>query len=103
MTTQKTKTRPWDLAEHIRTDEDAAGYLDAALEDGDATLVAAVLGDIIRARGMMEAVVERSIGKKGLQKLLSPDGSLDLTTTLKVVRALGLQLHASVAETKSDG
>ena len=46
------ETRPWDAAEHIKTDEDAAAYLEAALEEGDAALVAAVLDDIARARGL---------------------------------------------------
>jgi DNA-binding phage protein len=28
----KTKTRPWDVAEHLETSEDMAAYLEAALE-----------------------------------------------------------------------
>ena len=48
---QKTiETRPWDVAEHLETDEDMAAYLDAALEDGDAAVVVAALGDIARKR-----------------------------------------------------
>ena len=43
------KTRPWDAAEHLRTEADMAAYLEAALEDGDSALVAAALGDIARA------------------------------------------------------
>ena len=45
-----TRTRPWDAAEHLETEEDMAAYLEAALEDGDAALVAAALGDIARAQ-----------------------------------------------------
>lgn len=48
----RTETRPWDAAEHIETDEDAAAYLEAALDEGDAALVAAALDDIARARGL---------------------------------------------------
>ena len=48
----KTETRPWDPAEHLETEEDAAAYLDAALEEGDESLIAATLSDIARARGM---------------------------------------------------
>ena len=40
----KTVTTPWDPADHLRTDEDMAAYLDAALEEGDPNLVAAALG-----------------------------------------------------------
>lgn len=51
---KKTKTRPWDAAEHLDTEEDQAAYLEAALEEGDPALLAAVLGDIERAAGMTE-------------------------------------------------
>ena len=40
----KTVATPWDSADHLRTDEDMAAYLDAALEEGDPDLVAAALG-----------------------------------------------------------
>ena len=29
------QTRPWDVAEHLETEEDMAAYLEAALADGD--------------------------------------------------------------------
>lgn len=50
METTRTKARPWDAAEHLETEEDMAAYLEAALEEGDASLVAAALGDIARAQ-----------------------------------------------------
>lgn len=49
---RKTKTRLWDPAEHLETEEDMAAYLEAALEEGDPTLIASALGDIARAKGM---------------------------------------------------
>lgn len=48
----QTPTRPWDAAEHIETDEDAAAYMDAARDDGDESLILAVQGDVARARRM---------------------------------------------------
>jgi probable addiction module antidote protein len=54
MADEKPVTHPWDPAEHLETDDDIAAYLDAALEDGDPALIAAVLGDIARARGMTD-------------------------------------------------
>lgn len=44
----RTETRPWDPAEHLETEEDMAAYLEAALEDGDPALIAAVLDDVAR-------------------------------------------------------
>ena len=40
----KTVTTIWDPAEHLKTGEDMAAYLEAALEEGDSALVAAALG-----------------------------------------------------------
>ena len=48
----KTKTRSWDVVEHLETPEDMAAYLEAALEEGDPALVAAAMGDIARAKGI---------------------------------------------------
>ena len=93
----KTQTRPWDVAEHLETDEDMAAYLEAALEEGDPAVVAAALGDIARAKGMAQIARETGLGRESLYKALSPEGNPELATVLKVVRALGLRLRATTA------
>lgn len=95
MTTTTTTTRPWDPAEHLHSDEDMAAYLEAALEEGDASLFAAALGDIARAKGMTQLARETGLGRESLYKALSPTGNPEFVTILRVVNALGLQLHAS--------
>ena len=45
----KILTRPWDPAEHLKTEEDVAAYLEAACEDGDPDLMANVMDVIQRA------------------------------------------------------
>lgn len=49
---QNIRTSTWDPSRNLTTDAEVAAYLQAALEDGDASLVAAALGDIARAQGM---------------------------------------------------
>jgi len=93
----KTKTRPYDAAEYLETAEDMAAYLEAALEDGDPAVVMHALGTIARARGMSQIARDTGLGRESLYKALSPDGNPEFATVLKVVRALGLKLHA-VAE-----
>lgn len=94
----KTKTKRWDAAEHLETEDDMAAYLEAALEDGDPALVAAALGDIARAKGMSWIARETGLGRENLYKALSPDGNPEFSTVLKVVRALGLRLRATAAD-----
>lgn len=92
----KTKTRKWDPAEHLETEEDMAAYLNAALEDGDLGLIMATLGDVARARRMAAVAEEAGLGRESLYKSLSANGNPEFGTVLKVVRALGLRLRASV-------
>lgn len=96
----KTVTKPWDPAEHLETDEDMAAYLEAALAEGDPALVAAALGDIARAKGMTHVARETGLGRESLYKALSPTGNPELATILKVIAALGLELHAAPAATR---
>jgi probable addiction module antidote protein len=94
----KIKTKRWDPAEHLETEEDMAAYLEAALDDGDPVLIAAAVGDIARAQGMSQIARKTGLGRESLYKALSPDGNPEFSTVLKVVRALGLRLHATSAD-----
>ena len=89
------KTHRWDASEYLETPEKMAAYLEAALEDGDSQLIAAVLGDIAKAKGMTQVARDSGLGRESLYKALSPEGNPELATVLKVVKALGLSLHAA--------
>lgn len=95
----KTVTTRYDVAEHLRTPEEMAAYFEACLEeaDGDATFIAKALGDIARAKGMSQVAREAGLSRESLYKALSGERSPDFETILKVVGALGLELHAKVA------
>ncbi len=89
------KTYPWDAAKHIKTEKDVIAYLDAALEDGDPAIVAAVLGDIARSKGMAIVAEKTGLGRESLYKALSKSGNPKLDTLLKIVHALGLKLKVA--------
>ena len=93
----KIAIRPWDPVRYLETEADMAGYLDAAMEDGDPALVVAVLGDIARAKGMSRIARSAGLGRESLYKALSDNGNPEFATVLKVIRALGLRLSASPA------
>ncbi len=93
----KTKTLRYDVAEHLRTPEEMAAYLEACIEEshGDASFVAKALGDIARAKGMSAVAREAGLSRESLYKALSGDRMPGFDTILKVVKALGIELHAS--------
>jgi len=95
----KTRTTRYDVAEHLRTPEEMAAYLEACLEEGhgDAALIAKALGDIARAKGMAQVARDAGLSRESLYKALSGERSPGFDTILKVVEALGLKLHAEAA------
>jgi probable addiction module antidote protein len=95
----KITTTRYDVAEHLRSPEEMAAFLEACLEeaDGDASFIAKALGDIARAKGMAQVAKEAGLSRESLYKALSGERSPDFDTILKVVGALGLKLHAEAA------
>ena len=92
------KLRKWDSAEHLKTEEDMALYLEACLQEAgdDAAFIAKALGDIARAKGMSQVARDAGLSRESLYKALSGERSPSFDTILKVVSALGLKLSASV-------
>ena len=92
----KTITTKYDVAEHLRTPEEMAAYLEACLEqaEGDAAFIAKALGDIARAKGMTQVARDAGLSRESLYKALSGERSPGFDTILKVMRALGFKLHA---------
>jgi len=97
----KTKTTKYDVAEHLRTPEEMAAYLEACLEEsqGDGAFVAKALGDIARAKGMTQIARDTGLSRESLYKALSGDRMPGFDTILKVIQALGLELHAAPLQT----
>ncbi|NES21255.1 MAG: putative addiction module antidote protein [Symploca sp. SIO3E6] len=96
-------TTPYDVAEHLRTPEEMAAYLEVSIEEanGDAALVAKALGDIARAKGMSQIARDTGLSRESLYKALSGERSPTFDTILKVIRALGLTLRAEPINTNS--
>ena len=89
------KLRKWDSAEHLKTDEDMAAYLEASLQEAgdDAAFIAKALGNIARAKGMTQLSKDTGLGRESLYKALSGEGNPSFATILKVTHALGLKFH----------
>jgi probable addiction module antidote protein len=96
----KTNTSKYDVAEHLRTPEEMAAYLDACLEEanGDAAFIAKALGEIARAKGMSQVARDAGLSRESLYKALSGERIPGFDTILKVLGALGLKLHAEAIQ-----
>ena len=94
------KLLKWDSAEHLKTDEDMAAYLEACLAEAgdDAAFIAKAVGTIARAKGMTQLAKETGLGRESLYKALSGEGNPSFATILKVLAALGIKLHAEVTQ-----
>lgn len=92
---EKLGIKAFDAAEYLQSDEDCAAYLQACLEHApdDAAVFAKALGDIARARGMMQLAKDTGLTREGLYKALGEKGNPSFATVMKVMQALGLQIN----------
>ncbi|MCQ4322524.1 addiction module antidote protein [Stutzerimonas stutzeri] len=94
MASTKIETRPWDVAEHLRDEEDIRLYIEAAQEEApdDAAFMAKVLGDVARARNISELARQTGIARETLYKVMRGEGNPTLDTISKLAHALGFRL-----------
>lgn len=86
----------FDMAEHIKTEEDIAAYLNIVLEEGDGAELAHALGVIARAKGMTDIAEKSGITREALYKALRPNAQPRFDTVHKVMQAMGIKLQARV-------
>lgn len=91
---KKERYRAFDAAHYIETPEDAAHYLTAAAEGGDAAHFASAIGDVARARNMSQLARDTGLTREGLYKALSGDGNPSLDTAMRVLSSLGIRITA---------
>lgn len=84
----------FDAAEYLDSEEVIAEYLNAALADENPDVFLAAIGDVAKARGMAQLAKAAGFGRESLYKALAPGAKPRYDTVLKLVRALGVELHA---------
>jgi probable addiction module antidote protein len=89
----------FDMAEHLKTDEDVANYLTLVLGENDPTELTHALGTIARARGMSEVARASGLTREALYKALRPTSQPRFDTIARVCTALGVKLVALPAQT----
>lgn len=86
------KTKPFDVAEYLETDDDVWDFLTEALATGTTSDFIHALNTTARAKGMTEVAKQAGVTRASLYKSLSADGNPRFETISKIVEALGGQL-----------
>ena len=88
----------FDMAAHLKSEEDIAAYLTIVIEDGDPGELAHALGIAARARGMTEVANAAGISREALYKALRPNSHPRFDTISRVCSALGVKLVAQAVQ-----
>ncbi len=88
----KERITEFDASAYLDSEETIAAYLNAVLEENDPALFLAAVGDVAKARGMMQIAREAGLGRESLYKALAPGAHPRYDTVLKVLHALGVKL-----------
>lgn len=92
------KFTAYDSADYLTDDETIAEYLSVALQDPDPDMFLIAVKNVARARGMAQLAKDTGLGRESLYKALAPGAKPRYDTLLKVLRALGVKLHAEPVE-----
>lgn len=98
---EKYGVRPFDVAEHLKTDEDIASYLTEVLVGGDMDVLLKALNNVARARGMTQVAEAAGLGRESLYKALSEGAKPRFDTINRVLNALGVCLRAEPVGSKT--
>jgi len=93
---------PFKASDYLQFDDDCAQYLQACMDEApeDAALFTKAVGDIARARGMMQLARDTGITREGLYKALGEQGKPSFATVVKVMHALGLQFMVGARQVR---
>jgi probable addiction module antidote protein len=88
------RTVAFDVVDYLDNDEVIAEYLSAALEDPNPDVFLMAVADVAKAKGVGGIASATGLGRESLYKAFAPGAKPRYDTVLKVLRALGMQLHA---------
>ena len=84
----------FDMASLLDCDEAISEYLSQVLADGDSDEFIRAIGYVAKARGMSKVAKDSGLGRASLYKALTPGAKPRFDTVIKVMRAMGVELHA---------
>ena len=93
----KTKLYKWKIEDSLKTPEDRAAYIEAAMEENDPEFMAIALGDVAKAEGMSKVARKAKVTRENLYRALAPGGNPTIATMMRVLKALGLTIRVAPA------
>ena len=85
----------FDAADYLDNDLVISEYLNAALEDENPNVFLQAIADVAKARGMTKLAKDTGLGRESLYKALAPGAKPRYDTVIRLVRALGVELHTA--------
>lgn len=89
------ETTAYNPLDYLQTPEEISAYLDEAFADEDPRIFIVALGHLARKKGMSQIARDSGLSRESLYKALSGERNPGFGTILKVVHALGIELHAT--------
>ncbi|HHJ05924.1 MAG TPA: putative addiction module antidote protein [Anaerolineae bacterium] len=86
------------LKASLKNPDEAAAYLDAALEENDQEIFLLALRDIAEARGFSKVAQDTFLNRENLYRMLSSAGNPQLSSLMALLRSLGLRLAVEVKQ-----
>jgi probable addiction module antidote protein len=84
------------LIKDLANPDEAAAYLNAALEDGDKEVFLMALRDIAEAKGMARLSKKAKLNRESMYRMLSRRGNPQLSSLTSILENAGLRLAVQV-------
>ncbi len=82
-----------DLMKALQDKEERVAYINAALEDGDKTVLLSALKDVAEANGGISGLASKTkLARESLYRMLSREGNPELRSMEKILHSFGLKL-----------
>jgi probable addiction module antidote protein len=86
-------TSRFNISDYLDSNEMIAEYLNTVLANGSDKEIIAAIGHIAKSIGMTKIAQETGLSRPSLYKALSEGSKPQFDTIIKVLRAVGGQLH----------
>jgi probable addiction module antidote protein len=91
-----------DLIEALKDPQEAAAYLNAAIEEGDRETFLLALRNVAEANGGMKTVAEKAhLNRESLYRTLSRRGNPEIRTLFNLLHGIGLRLSITPEQTSA--